>query len=167
MKHKKSLSGINKQQKNNKKETGRTYLHKTVLDKYYEGGYLDNANSKYDAEDRKNAGLMLAYDFYMAHYNNLKSPILDSEIIPTTGITGQDAALYFQSRYINAVKSVPREFWPSVRKVCIEDKELIGELEGDRQSLRNKNSVYYQKMLLNHGLDRLFEFYTKKIKKSS
>ena len=37
----------------------------------------------------------------------------------------------------------------------------------DKNSIKNKNNSYYQKMLLNLGLERLIEFYLKKNKKSS
>lgn len=150
-----------------KKTKQGTYYKRTVLDKYYEQGYLDLPHSKYSADERKKAGEMLAHDFYMGHYNTLKSPILHMEIIPTTGTKGIDASMVFQDRYLSAVKNIPYEFWPTVRKVCIEDEELVGQIDEPKQSLRNKQSVYYQKMLLNLGLDRLLKFYLKNFKKNS
>ncbi|MCQ2734686.1 MAG: DUF6456 domain-containing protein [Alphaproteobacteria bacterium] len=144
-----------------------TYINKSVLDKYYEQGYLDLSGSEYCAEDRKQAGERLAHDYYLSHYNSLKSPILAVNIIPTTGESGMDVAMFFRERYINALRHVPYEFWPVVRLVCIEDKELKGDDECEKKTLRSKNSIFYKKMLLNLGLDRLFKFYSKKIEKSS
>lgn len=167
MKIKYVISQSEAKRKGYQKHANGTYLKKTVLDKYYECGYLDLPNSKYSAEERKNAGEMLAHDYYLAHYNNVKSPILYVHIIPTTGDAGQDASLFYQDRYLKAVKSIPYEFWPCVRQVCVEDKELTGEDGVPKQSLKNKNCVYYQKMLLNLGLDRLLDFYAKKIKKNT
>jgi len=167
MKIKYAISKAEAKRKGYEKHSSGTYLKKSVLDRYYEGGYLDLPNSKYSAEERKNAGEMLAHDYFLAHYNNVKSPVLYVNIIPTTGDNGQDASLFYQERYMEAVKSIPHEFWPHVRKVCVEDKELTGEQNYPKQSLKNKNSIYYQKMLLNLGLDRLLDFYAKKIKKSS
>ena len=161
---------INKEEAKRKgyqKNSRGTYSRKSVLDKYYECGYLDLPGSLYSAEERKLAGEKLAQDFYLSHYNNLKSPILNVNIIPTTGESGIDVSMYFQDRYIEAVKHVPYELWPIVRLVCIEDKELKGDDLCEKKTLRSKNSVFYKKMLLNLGLDRLFKFYSKKTKKSS
>ena len=167
MKIKYVLDKAEAKRKGYRKNSRGTYINKSVLDKYYEQGYLDLPGSKYCAEERKQAGEKLAQDYYLSHYNNLKSPILTVNIIPTTGESGMDVALFFQDRYINAVKHIPYEFWPVVRLVCIEDKELRGDGEVDKNTLRSKNSIFYKKMLLNLGLDRLFKFYSKKIKKSS
>lgn len=167
MKIKYVINKAEAKRKGYEKHSSGTYLKKSVLDKYYECGYLDLPNSKHSAEERKSAGEKLAHDYFLAHYNNVKSPILHVHIIPTTGSAGQDAALFYQERYLKAVQCIPHEFWPYVRQVCVEDKELTGEQSFPKQSLKNKNSVYYQKMLLNLGLDRLLEFYSKKIKKSS
>lgn len=139
----------------------------TVLQKYYQHGYLDLPQSRFSAEDRKKAGEMLAYDFYRGQYKNIRAVQLYADHIPTTGNQEQELAMYYRNRYIQAVKGIPHEFWPAVRRVCIEDKVLKSEdhIVGGR--LKNKNNIYFQKMLLNLGLERLIEYYLKKNKKSS
>ena len=139
----------------------------TVLEKYFKRGYLELPHSRFSAEDRKRAGEMLAGDFYRGQYKNIRALQIYADHIPTTGTWDEDFAIYYREKYFAAVKSIPREFWPSVRRVCIEDKMLKCEAEVSGSRLKNKNSIYFQKMLLNMGLERLVEHYLKKNKKSS
>lgn len=149
--------------KNNKK----VIWKKTVLDSYYARGYLYLSSSCYSSEDRKRAGEMLAKDYYLGLPQSLKSVDFTIMNIPTTGETLSENRQFHRERYLRAVQSVPCEFWPSVRRVCLEDKKLICDELVDKNSLKNKNNSYYQKMLLNLGLDRLIRFYLKENKKSS
>jgi hypothetical protein len=141
--------------------------NKTVLQKYFEKGYLDLPMSCYSAEDRKKAGELIAQDYFLGFKQQLKSIDFEAVNIRGTGDNGQEGQMFHRDRYLNAMKSVPYEFWPSVRRVCIEDKKLICDKVVDKNSIKNKNNSYYQKMLLNLGLERLIEFYLKKNKKSS
>ena len=141
--------------------------HKTPLERYYERGDLDLPNSKFSAEDRKTAGEMLAYDFYRGHHKNIQALQIFADHIPTTGEQGEDIALEYRERYLRAVQSIPREFWPAVRRVCIEEQLLKSEDDSEGSQLKNKNNIYFQKMLLKLGLERLIEYYLKKNKKSS
>lgn len=141
--------------------------HKTVLERYYDKGYLDLPNSCYSAEDRKRVGEMLAQDYYLGLPYHLKSVDLSAVNIPSTGEILQENGQFYHERYMNAMKAVPREFRAAVYRVCLEDKKLICDEVVDKNSLKNKNNSYYQKMLLNLGLERLIEFYLKKNKKSS
>lgn len=140
---------------------------KTVLERYYDKGYLDLPNSCYSAKDRKSVGERLALDYYLGQPQSIKS--IDFSMVKISG--GADVLperrLLYRERYLKAMQAVPREFWPSVRRVCIEDKKLLCDEVVDKSSLKNKNNSYYQKMLLNLGLERLIEFYLKKNKKSS
>lgn len=144
-----------------------TLCNKTVLEKYFERGYLDLPTSCYSAEDRKRVGELLAKDFYRGFPHNLRSIDFSAVNIPSTGETEKEEQMFYRKRYLDAMNSVPYEFWSSVRRVCIEDKKLICDRAVDKNSIKNKNYSYYQKMLLNLGLERLIEFYLKKIKKSS
>ena len=140
---------------------------KTVLERYFERGYLDLPNSCYSAEDRKRVGEMLANDYYLGLPKHLRSIDLSAVNIPTTGVQNSETSLFYRDRYLKAMQAVPYEFWGAVRRVCLEDKKLICDDDVDKHSLKNKNNSYYQKMLLNLGLERLIGFYLKKIKKSS
>ena len=55
------------------KNSDGTVCRKTVLERYYNKGYLDLPNSCYSAEDRKRTGEQLAYDYYMGFPEHLKS----------------------------------------------------------------------------------------------
>lgn len=139
----------------------------SVLEKYYKKGYLDLPCSCYSASDRKKVGEMLALDYYLGLPQHLKSIDFRMVNIPTTAEIIKETTLFYRERYLAAMKSVPREFWPAVRRVCLEDKKLVCDEVVDKKSLKNKNNSYYQKMLLNLGLERLIDFYLKKNKKSS
>lgn len=140
---------------------------KTVLERYYEKGYLDLPNSCFSAEDRKKVGEMLAQDYYLGLSHHLKSIDLSAVNIPSTGEILKENRQFYHERYMAAMDSVPREFRAAVYRVCLEDKKLICDEVVDKKSLKNKNNSYYQKMLLNLGLERLIEFYLKKNKKTS
>lgn len=141
--------------------------HKTVLERYYERGYLDLPSSCFSAEDRKRVGEMLAKDYYLGLPNRLKSIDLSSVNIPTTGEILPEGIQFYRERYMEAMKAIPREFRAAVFRVCLEDKKLICDEAVDKNTLKNKNNSYHQKMLLNLGLERLIKFYLQKNKKSS
>lgn len=136
----------------------------SVLEKYCEKGWLDLINSKFSSEDRKKAGERLAKDFYLGNYNNLQS-------LPLLKIGGKSSeredALIYKERYLSAIKSIPAEFWPYVRIVCIEDEELKLDKNIIPQSLLGKQMMYCLKTFLALGLERLVKFYLQKNKKSS
>lgn len=141
--------------------------HKTVLERYFDGGYLDLPNSCYSAEDRKRVGERLAMDYYLGLPYHLKSIDLSAVNIPTRWEYISENKMFYHERYLSAMEAIPREFRQAVRRVCLDDKKLICDEAVDKKSLRNKNNSYHQKMLLNMGLERLIEFYLKKNKKKS
>lgn len=138
------------------------FYKKNVLEKYYDSGYLYIRNSKFSDEDRMLAGQMLARDYYLGHLNTMQSVKLVALNIRTTGESDREDVLFYKERYLSAVKAIPYEFWPYVRKVCIEDEELVAEEDIPYKSLKSKNCVYHQKMLLSLGLERLIKFYLQK-----
>ena len=148
-------------------EADGTIRKKTVLEKYFEKGYLDLPNSSFSAEDRKSVGEKLARDYYLGHFNSVKSVNLEDPIIKSTGGEGIEGFLYHQQRYLDAIKSLPYEFLDAVRIVCIEDKELSSDSSIPLSGIRNKYNVYYQKMLLTLGLERLVKYYLKISKNNS
>ena len=139
--------------------------NESVLEKYLRKGWLDMPNSDFCAQDRKRVGEWLARDFYLGDYNDVKSIDLSRENIASTNHLGRDEALFYRNRYLEAAKSIPAEFWPDVRLVCIENKELKGDETVPPQSLINKHCVYLHKSLLNMGLNRLIKHYLQKNKK--
>ena len=140
------------------------YYKQSVLEKYWEKGWLRLENSPFSAEDRKKAGELLRKDFYLSNYNNLHSL---SFIKISKSTADRENLLYYKERYLGAVKSVPQEFWRAVRVVCIEDCELKIDKNIIAHSLLSKQASYHLKMLLNLGLERLVKYYLQKNKKSS
>lgn len=142
-------------------------VKKTVLTKYYEKGYLNMIPSIYSPEDRKKVGEYLALDYYLGINESVKARQLEKVCSGFQFLDGQESALFHKQRYLDAIKCIPEEFWPSVRQVCIEDKELTGDFLVPSAKLIHKSNIYHKKMLLNLGLERLIGFYLKKNKKSS
>lgn len=140
---------------------------KTVLLSYFEQGYLELPKSPFKAEKRKKAGEILARDYYLGNRHNLQSIKLLESNIPTTGETGIEISLYYKNRYLEAMKNIPYEFREVVFKVCVEDKKIVADTKNNNKNLRDKNFIYYQKMLLVLGLERLLKYYLTKNKKSS
>lgn len=140
-------------------------IKKTVLQKYYEDGYLDMPESKFTAEDRKTAGDLLAQDYYLGNYDSLQTARLRIVAIATTGEYTREQALYFKERYFRAIKTIPIEFWPTVRRVCIDDLPITSDKYISVHSSLYKHDIYHKKMLLNLGLERLVYFYFKKNQK--
>lgn len=139
---------------------------KNALDSYFEQGYLELPHSPFSAEKRKKAGEILARDFYLGNRHNLQSIKFLESNIPTTGEVGIEISLYYKNRYLEAIKNIPYEFREVVFRVCIEDKKIVSGTNSNK-NLRDKNFIYYQKMLLVLGLERLLKYYLTKNKKSS
>ncbi len=142
-----------------------TWRKKTVLEKYYDEGYLDLVGSPFKAEQRKLAGEILAHDYYLGNYENLQSVKIFQVHIRTTGNIGKERALYYKERYLRAIKNIPYEFWPTVYKVCIEDTRIDNFEEKNDNSLRSKNKNYCLKVFLCMGLERLLKYYLQKDRK--
>lgn len=148
-----------------RKEGG--YYKMSVLEKYCAAGYLNLPDSPYTDEDRMRAGLRLAKDYYLGNFNNLQSVKLFLVRISSSRESGREAALFFNERYLKAVRAVPPEFWQAVRTVCVEDKELTVAKEVKQGTLLYKQCSYHRKMLLCLGLERLVKFYFQKNQKKT
>lgn len=148
-----------------RKEGG--YYKMSVLEKYCAAGYLNLPDSPYSDDDRLRAGLRLSKDYYLGNFNNLQSVKLFLVRISSSRGSGREVALFFNERYLMAVRAVPPEFWQAVRTVCIEDKELTADKNIKQGTLLYKQNSYYRKMLLCLGLERLVEFYFKKSQKKT
>ena len=140
---------------------------KTALEKYYDEGYLNLEGSPFTAEQRKRAGEILARDYYLGNYQNLQSVKIFRLRIKTTGNVGIERSMYYKERYLQAIKNIPYEFWPTVYKVCIEDIRIDNFEEKTDNSLKAKNKNYCLKVFLCMGLERLLKYYLQKNKKNS
>ena len=135
---------------------------KTTLQRYFEEGYLEMPGSRFTAEDRRTVGDLLAQDYYLGNYDSMQTSRWRIVAISSYGDYTREQALYFKERYMRAIKTIPAEFWPVVRRVCIEDLPVTSDKYHPVQSVMHKHEIYHQKMLLNLGLERLIQFYFKK-----
>ena len=136
---------------------------KSLLEIWYAKNWLEMPNSKFTAEDRLNAGLLLAADFYAMSSANLRSGyILNTKIDGTRGESASVIKSQMQNSYIHAVKVVPSEFWPVVRKICIEEADPV-----PLSVISERQKAYFNYLVrvdLCRGLDRLVEHYNQKLK---
>lgn len=164
---KRKMSAATAQRRGYVLESTGIWRKRTVLEKYFEEGCLELANSPFSAEQRKEAGEILARDYYLGNYDKLQSVKLENMHIKSTAMRGVEMCLYYKERYLRAIKSIPYEFWPTVYKVCILDSKIEFEKEKNYFSLDIKNKKYCQKVFLCLGLERLLKFYLQENKKSS
>ncbi len=158
------MNYISKQDAINKgfgRKSGRIYKF-SVLETWYNKGYLDYNASKYSAQERLEYGLKLALDFQIINRANLRSGHIKNSKIDKTDYTQSVELLDVMQRYNNVIRSIPSEFWPIVRKICIEDTDLVFPKNvSDRQ---NHYFSYLSRIDLCRGLDRIIDAYTKRLK---
>ena len=136
---------------------------KSLLEIWYAKDWLYMPNSKYSAEDRLNSGMKLSEDYHIMNRENLHSGyILNTKVDGTKNNKGLHIKSEAQNKYLQAIKSIPTEFWPMVRKICIEENDLQGP---PSMSERQKTYFYYLcRIDLCRGLDRLTDYYNQKLK---
>jgi len=136
---------------------------KSLLEIWYAKDWLDLPNSKYSSEDRLNSGMKLAADYHIMNRENLHSSYtINTKVDGAKFTPGFHCANEAESRYLQAIQSIPSEFWPMVRKICIEENELQAPLS---MSERQKTYFYYLcRIDLCRGLDRLADYYNQKLK---
>ena len=129
---------------------------KKVLLRYALDGYLDFGSDKYSSDLRYKAGNQLFTDFILGGGDGVKA-IDMSKIRVDGGGNGEKTAKcsHHHDMYNKAMASVPDEFWPVVRKVCIDDEEI--RFKGSDLDVKRK--LYAARVDLCRGLDRLVEFY--------
>ena len=133
----------------------------SILEIWHSKGYLEFEQSKYSADERLEYGLRLALDYQIINRANLHSGYVQNTRIDKIYQTKSIALLDAMSRYNKAIKSVPAEFWPVVRRVCIEDNDIIFP---KNFSERQKTYLsYLSRIDLCRGLDRVIGAYTKKL----
>ena len=127
-----------------------------VLERYAAAGYLDFGAKKYTAVDRVGAGKRLYRDFYLSGVQSVGA--IDMSRIRVDGqgnIEETSRRLHHLDCYQKAMAVVPSEFWPTVRRVCLEDKPL--KAQGTKLDI--KRQLYALRVDLCRGLDRLCDFY--------
>ncbi|MBR1949047.1 MAG: hypothetical protein IKA30_04575 [Alphaproteobacteria bacterium] len=140
------------------KKDGKIYKL-SVLEIWFKKGYLDLDKSKYSADERLEYGLRLALDYNIINRANIHSGYIQNSKIDKTNQSQSVSLLNAMSRYNRAIKSVPSEFWPIVRRICIEDIDLFFP---ENMSERQKTYIsYLSRIDLCRGLDRVIASYTK------
>ncbi|MBE6443601.1 MAG: hypothetical protein E7020_02915 [Alphaproteobacteria bacterium] len=136
-----------------------TIYKQSLIEIWYNKGWLELNNSNYNSEDRLKAGLKLALDFHIINRANLHSSHIINDKIDNNYNNESFAILDAKKRYQQAIKSIPAEFWPIVRQICIEEKDPIPPLN---TSERQRAYFYYMcRIDLCRGLDRILVNTTK------
>lgn len=136
-----------------RRQSGRCYKFNT-LERYADAGYLDGG--PFSVTDRVSAGGRLFADAYLGGLVSVRATDLSRIRVDGCGKFEEgNRRLYHQDCYEKAMAAVPPEFWPAVRRVCIEDEPL--KALGMR--LFVKKELYSLRKDLCRGLDRLVIFY--------
>lgn len=128
----------------------------TLLEKLCYGGRLSYGTDKYRSEDRLAAGERFISDYEKNGFKSVQSSLGKEKV--DCSIKGGDKSFYICSRYLNAKKYIPREFWPAVKKICLDNK--LPEPDEKIPARRRSEMAYAFYNDLCRGLDRLIEFYT-------
>lgn len=127
----------------------------STLERLYRKGRLDYGNKKFGAQDRLRAGERLAADYEKAHFNVVSSSWSREKVDCSGG--GNGFVTDIRSNYLTAIRHIPYEFWPAVRRACIEN--VLPEAEGSVSARRRQEENYVWYCDLCRGLDRLIEYY--------
>lgn len=133
----------------------------SILEIWYKKGYLDIENSKYSADERLKHGLRLALDYMIINRANIHSGYIQNSKIDGNSKSQSVSLLNAMSRYNRAIKAVPSEFWSIVRRICIEDADLI--FPKNISERQKAYILYLSRIDLCRGLDRIIDLYTKKL----
>ena len=135
------------------------YYQQTLLEIWYAKGWLELKNSRYGADDRLRFGLKFMVDYYIINHAKLHSAYIFNNKIDRSVKVESENFLDAQNRYRRAVRAIPAEFWPTVRKICLEEKEPVAPA---KMSERQKTYFYFLcRTDLCRGLDRIIDEYTK------
>lgn len=137
------------------------YRKLSTLEHYAKAGWLNLGDGRYSALDRVSAGSRLGRDFYLGGLEAVRaSDIGKIRVDGHTVLPLPVLVIEARGRFNKACRSVPREFWPVIHRVCCEDKEIIARGDSERQRSHNK---YIQVTFLCLGLDRLIDHYRRVI----
>lgn len=138
---------------------GKLYYRMTVLEKYLHKGWLDFGDRRYTGLDRFQAGEKLAEDYVKCRFAAGRSSDWGKERVDGTPLKSEDldGVCRARDRYFAVIKAVPKEFWPAVRKVCLENREIA--VEEELPARRKQEMMFALKQDLCRGLDRLAEVY--------
>lgn len=144
---------------NRQKENIQISPHKTLLEQFYEKGWLEYKSSPYSSDARLRIGLKLIYNYQIIKRANIHSGyIFNSKIDTSISLSNamyNDAVNYYR----RCLRAVPTEFWEVVRSICLEEKmpKVASRMSERQQAYIN----YLYRIDLCRGLDRLISYTTK------
>jgi hypothetical protein len=129
----------------------------SVIENYFEQGLLNTVAGKFTPEYRLAAGLQLARDFYQSRLQTISAINCEKDRVDMSISADEPAfVLDARTRYTNAIKDVPAEFWGVVSDVCCFDKLIKGIGQTKQQKLYNRNMKICD---LCRGLDYIIKGY--------
>ncbi len=142
------------------KKNGKFYK-KSLLEVWYDRGWLELENSLYGAETRLLYGLKFMLDYHIVARQKLRSQPGSSDRVDSSIPPESEPYLDALDRYQKAIRNIPAEFWPLVRKICLEEIEPQPSPE---LSERQRSYFFYIcRYDLCRGLDRVVTVYTKRL----
>ena len=135
----------------------------TVLEKWHEKGWLELNTSKFTSSQRLYCGLRLHRNFQIINKAALHSGfVINDRVNDSFFKSAGIIALNAWEEYSKTIKLIPQEFWPIVRRICIEDKE---PQPPKHMSERQRAYFYYMcRIDICRGLDRIANEYNQKLK---
>ncbi len=130
----------------------------TALERVYSKGRLRYGDKRFSEDDRLRAGNRLNHEYEAAHFNVVGISWKNSKIDSRGGADTSSNLTDLRSRYLTAIRHIPREFWPAVRRICIEN--LLPDFDNIDSARRRYENMYLWYCDLCRGLDRLIEYYT-------
>lgn len=143
----------------------RRFAKFTVLEKFLAKGWLRFGDCKYSENDRILAGNRLADIYFRCAFPNAQAmnPARIFVDVSKGGKESLEQILDAREEYFEIVASIHKDYWPIVRRVCIEDKEPVVD-KSDGAFVRKSLKSFSLKVDLCRGIDELIEFYIKKDK---
>ncbi len=141
---------------------GNSIYRQTLLEIFHAKGWLFYEESKYSEDERLKYGLLFMADCYKTFKSNNHSSVSITGKIDKVSHLNREMFMDAAKRYRMAIRNIPSEFWPIVRKICIEE---IEPQPPKHYSERQKSYFYHQfRIDLCRGLDRIVEVYNRKLK---
>lgn len=138
-------------------KTARGFCRRSALERCAAAGWLGTGAAMVE---RLSSGKKLYADFYLGGMEQVGAVDFGRLRVDGCGSFAQPGRrLWHQGCYERAIAAIPQEFWPAVRRVCIEDMNLQAQGISARE---RSYSLHGQRLDLRRGLDRLTSFYNKK-----
>ena len=133
---------------------------KTVLEMWFDKGWLELDDSQFDGALRLEYGLRLMFDFSIINKSNIRSNLSELDIVDCKNNFINSSLPDSINRYNKAIRSVPKEFWPIVKTICLDDQTPV--FPKDLSERQKAYSYYLARTDLCRGLDRVIISYTQK-----